>query len=90
MGLMASLMDANESFATGNRAYRDKLHQLVSRKEARILPEDLGGQDSRTERLCPRACPIARSQNSGLGPCNWQTGVGFPGFDGMSIVVRIY
>jgi tetratricopeptide (TPR) repeat protein len=42
MGVMASLMDANESFATGNRAYRDKLHQLVSRKEARILPEDLG------------------------------------------------
>ncbi len=42
VGIMASLMDANESFATVTRAYRDKLHQLVSRKEARILPGDLG------------------------------------------------
>lgn len=41
MDLMASLMDAEESFATGTRAYWDKVKQLVSRKEARILREDL-------------------------------------------------
>lgn len=40
MEIMASLMDANESFSTGTRAYWDKLRQLVSRKEAFVLPED--------------------------------------------------
>ncbi len=40
MEIMASLMDANESFATGTKAFWDKVRQLISKKEAFVLPEN--------------------------------------------------
>jgi hypothetical protein len=41
MDIMASLMESNESFATGAGAYRNKLQQLVAREQALVLQEDL-------------------------------------------------